>query len=43
MLQGDLDAYVERVHQARRDHPSLTIKLAMEVDYLPGHENWIAN
>jgi len=41
MLQGDLDAYVEKVHQARRDHPGLTIKLAMEVDYLPGHENWI--
>jgi len=25
----------------KKDHPSLTIKLALEVDYLPGHEAWI--
>ena len=36
MLQGDLDQYVEKVCQARRDHPQLTIKLAMEVDFIPG-------
>ena len=41
MLLGELDQYVEKTRQAHRDHPSLTIKLAMEVDYLPGHENWI--
>ncbi len=38
---ADLDAYVENVQQARRDHPQLTIKLALEVDYLPGLEDWI--
>ena len=38
---AELDAYVEKVRQARRDHPQLTIKLALEVDYLPGHEDWI--
>ena len=41
MFQADLDLYVEKVHKARRDHPQLTIKLAMEVDFIPGHEEWI--
>ena len=41
MRLDQLDEYVEKVEQARRDHPSLTIKLALEVDYLPGHEEWI--
>lgn len=41
MRLADLEAYVEKVQQARRDHPQLTIKLALEVDYLPGHEDWI--
>ena len=41
MLQGDLDDYVAKVEQARRDHPGLSIKLALEVDYIPGQEDWI--
>lgn len=41
MNADQLDDYVARVEQARRDHPSLTIRLALEVDYLPGHEPWI--
>ena len=41
MSLGDLDAYVAQVEQARRDHPSLTIRLGLEVDYIPGHEDWI--
>jgi histidinol-phosphatase (PHP family) len=41
MRAADLDQYVARVEQARRDHPDLTIKLALEVDYLPGCEDWI--
>jgi len=41
MLQADLDTYVANVEQARRDHPRLTIKLALEVDYIPGQEDWI--
>src|SRR5690349_23196098 len=41
MCDRQLDEYVAKVQQARRDHPQLTIKLALEVDYLPGHEGWI--
>jgi len=41
MLQKDLDGYVASVEQARRDHPGLTIKLALEVDFIPGQEGWI--
>ena len=41
MLLSELDDYVARVEQARRDHPSMAIRLALEVDYIPGHEDWI--
>jgi histidinol-phosphatase (PHP family) len=41
MRLDQLDAYVELVLEARRDHPTLAVKLALEVDYLPGHEDWI--
>src|SRR2546425_4816383 len=37
----ELDQYVENVRQAQREHPNLSIKLALETDYLPGHETWI--
>ena len=41
MLQADLDTYVENVQQARRAYPDLTIKLALEMDFIPGQEQWI--
>jgi histidinol-phosphatase (PHP family) len=41
MRADQLDEYVEKVRQARRDVPQLAIRLALEVDYLPGHEDWI--
>lgn len=41
MRLDQLDEYVEAVNAARRDHPHLTIRLALEVDYLAGHEEWI--
>src|SRR5438876_2985439 len=41
MQAGQLDEYVTKVQQARREYPNLIIKLALEVDYLPGHEDWI--
>src|SRR5688572_4114156 len=41
MRFDQLDLYVESVQRARRDHPPLSIKLALEVDYLPGQEEWI--
>src|SRR5207253_388621 len=37
----DLDQYVENVRLAQRRFPELTIKLALEVDYLPGFEPFI--
>jgi len=36
-----LAEYVAKVGKARRDFPGLSIKLALEVDYLPGQEDWI--
>ena len=41
MRADQLDEYVEKVARARREHPGLVIKLSLEVDYLPGHEDWI--
>jgi histidinol-phosphatase (PHP family) len=41
MRLDQLDEYVEKVRLAQRTHPALAIKLALEVDYLPGHEDWI--
>jgi histidinol-phosphatase (PHP family) len=41
MRFDQLDEYVEQVKKARRDHPALRIKLSLEVDYLPGQEEWI--
>lgn len=41
MRNDQLDEYVEKVACARRLFPQLSIRLALEVDYLPGHEDWI--
>jgi histidinol-phosphatase (PHP family) len=41
MRLDQLDEYVEKVRHAQKDFPALSIKLALEVDYLPGHESWI--
>jgi histidinol-phosphatase (PHP family) len=41
MLDGQLDEYVAKVRLAQKTFPQLTIRLALEVDYLPGHEDWI--
>ena len=41
MRLDQLDVYVENVRQAQQEFPQLTIRLALEVDYLPGHEEWI--
>ncbi len=41
MLNSQLDEYVQKVRRAQREFPDLTIKLGLEVDYIPGHEDWI--
>ncbi len=41
MFNRQLDEYVAQVRLAQRTFPQLTIRLALEVDYLPGHEDWI--
>jgi histidinol-phosphatase (PHP family) len=41
MLDRQLDEYVAKVRLAQKEFPQLTIRLALEVDYLPGHEDWI--
>jgi histidinol-phosphatase (PHP family) len=38
---AQLEQYVASVEEARHAFPSLRIKLALEVDYIPGHEDWI--
>jgi histidinol-phosphatase (PHP family) len=41
MRFDQLDEYVAKVRRAQKDFPNLTIRLALEVDYLPGSEEWI--
>jgi histidinol-phosphatase (PHP family) len=41
MRFDQLGEYVEKVRKAQKDFPQLIIRLAMEVDYLPGQEEWI--
>jgi histidinol-phosphatase (PHP family) len=38
MGEHELDAYVEDVLRLRREHSDLTIRLAIEADYIAGHE-----
>jgi len=40
MRADQLDIYVTWVERARRDFPDLDIKLGLEIDYLPGYEEW---
>ena len=41
MRFDQLDEYVEKVRKAQREFPVLTIRLSLEVDFIPGHEDWI--
>jgi len=41
MRFDQLDEYVEKVRRAQKDVPQLTIRLALEIDYLPGCEDWV--
>src|SRR5271170_5541103 len=41
MFDRQLDEYIAKVRLAQKTFPQLTIRLALEVDYLPGHEDWV--
>ncbi len=41
MARADIPAYVDQVQQARKEHPNLIIKLGLEVDFVPGYEEWV--
>lgn len=41
MRDSQLDEYVAKVRQAQHDHPKLTIRIALEVDFLPDRVEWI--
>jgi histidinol-phosphatase (PHP family) len=41
MLDRQLDEYVGKVRHAQQQFSQLTIRLALEVDFLPGQEDWI--
>jgi histidinol-phosphatase (PHP family) len=41
MRLDQLDSYVGEVQEARRCYPQLVIRLALEIDYIPGFEDWI--
>jgi histidinol-phosphatase (PHP family) len=41
MRFDQLGEYVEKVRKAQREHPQLIIRLGLEVDFIPGHEDWI--
>jgi histidinol-phosphatase (PHP family) len=41
MRFDQLDEYVEKIRKAQKDFPQLAIRLALEVDFLPGGEDWI--
>jgi histidinol-phosphatase (PHP family) len=36
-----LEVYVEKVRRVQKDFPQLPIRMALEVDYFPGGENWV--
>jgi histidinol-phosphatase (PHP family) len=41
MYDRQLDEYVAKIRRVQKDFPQLTVRLALEVDYLPGQEDWI--
>lgn len=41
MKIGEFPDYLAKVEQARADHPNMSIKLGLEVDYLEGGDGWV--
>ena len=41
MLERDLDLYIEKIDQAAVENPSVTIRKSLEIDFVPGYEEWM--
>ena len=41
MLERDLDLYIEKIDQAAVENPSVTVRKSLEIDFLPGYEEWM--
>ncbi|MDW7979782.1 MAG: histidinol-phosphatase, partial [Verrucomicrobiales bacterium] len=41
MRADQLDLYIEAVRKAQKDFPELTVRLGLEMDYIPGIEDWL--
>ena len=41
LYDRDFETYIASVEKAQREFPQLKIRVALEVDYIPGHEEWI--
>jgi len=41
LKKSDLETYVGWVREAQKKFPSLTVKLGLEVDFIPGCEAWV--
>ncbi|MGB9601954.1 MAG: histidinol-phosphatase HisJ family protein [Limisphaerales bacterium] len=41
MKFSELEGYVESVLNAQKEFPNIKIRLALEVDFIPGYEDWI--
>ncbi len=41
MYRSKLGEYLANLEEARRAFPNVTLRAALEVDYLPGYEEWI--
>ena len=41
MKRADLDRYIEIIQKAAKQVPGITVRIGLEVDYIPGYEDWI--
>ena len=41
MLEHDLDLYIEKIDQAAVENPSVTVRKSLEIDFVPGYEEWM--
>ena len=41
MFERDLDLYVEKIEQAAAENPAVTVRKSLEIDFVPGYEDWI--